>query len=111
MHLLISPAPSDYLHDLHDKLTLVTNKNVVDWDMHQLHKEANEPHDQKSNTGGFCNLHEFLPIGLCAFLNKVDWILGKLLERLNEHLIKSFLLSHIFLSSEAVTVGVDEMCG
>ncbi len=77
-------------------LTLVANKNVIDGDMHQLYKEANESHDQKSKTGGAGDLEKFLSVWLCAFFNKVDRVLGKLLEGLNEYFVKSFLLTHVF---------------
>ncbi len=73
---------------------LVANKNVIDRDMHQLHEEADKSHNQETNTGSLGNCHELLTVRLGTFLHKVDRILGKLLQRLDENLVKSFLLSH-----------------
>ena len=62
--------------------------------MNQLDKKSNESHNQKSNSSGFGNGGEFLPVGLGAFLDEVDGILGELSEGLDEHLVETFLLTH-----------------
>ena len=63
--------------------------------MNKLDKKSNESHNQKSNACGSGDGGEFLSIGLGAFLDKVDGILGELAERLDENLVESFLLSHV----------------
>ena len=79
------------------KSSLVSNKDVIDWDVNKLDKKSNKSHDQKSNTSSSGNSSEFLPIGLGALLDKVYGVLGKLAKWLDENLVESFLLSHFEL--------------
>jgi hypothetical protein len=76
------------------KSSLVSNKDVIDRDVNKLDKKSNKSHDQKSNSSSPGNSSEFFTIGLGTFLDKVDGVLGKLTERLDENLVESFLLSH-----------------
>ena len=63
--------------------------------MNKLDEKSNKSHNQKANTCSSGDHSEFFTIGLGAFLDKVDGVLGKLTERLDENLVESFLLSHI----------------
>ena len=63
--------------------------------MNKLDKKSNESHNQKANTRSSGDGSEFFTIGLGAFLDKVDGVLGKLTKRLDENLVESFLLSHV----------------
>ena len=74
---------------------LVSNKDVIDWNMNKLDEKSNKSHNQKANTCSSGDGSEFFTIGLGAFLDKVDGVLGKLTKRLDENLVESFLLSHI----------------
>lgn len=58
--------------------------------MDQFDKEPNESHDQKSNPGSTCNLGEFLAVGLGAFFDEVDGVLGELAEGLDEEFVEAF---------------------
>lgn len=73
---------------------LVSNKDVINWNMNKLDKKSNESHNQKANTSSSGNGSEFFTIGLGAFLDKVDGVLGELTEGLDKNLVESFLLSH-----------------
>jgi len=70
---------------------LVSYQNIVDWDMDKLHKKANKTHNQETDSGCSGNVCEFLSVWFGALLNQVDRILGKLLQRFNQNLVKSFL--------------------
>ena len=76
---------------------LVSNKDVIDWDVNKLDEKANKAHDQKSNTSSPSNGSEFFTVRLGAFFDKVDGILGKLTKRLDKNLVESFLLSHLVI--------------
>ena len=72
-------------------VVLVSDQNIVDWNMNELDKETNESHDQKPNTGCLGNLHEFLSVWLGALLDQVHGIASKLLEGLHQDLVETFL--------------------
>lgn len=74
---------------------LVSDKDVIDWDMNKLDEKSNKAHDQKSNTGCPCNGSEFFTVGFGTFFDKVNGVLGKLTKRLDENLVESLLLSHV----------------
>lgn len=87
----IPPSP-----DTHDNISLklISNQNIIDWDMHQLDEKANKSHDQKSDPGCTSNLCELLTVGLGAFFDEVDRVLGELTERLDEDLVETFFFCH-----------------
>jgi hypothetical protein len=58
--------------------SLVSYQNIIDWNVNKLDKKTNESHDQETNSSSSGNVGEFLSVGLSAFLDKVDGILGKL---------------------------------
>lgn len=86
---------------------LVSNKDVINWNVNKLDEKSNESHNQKANTRSSGNGSEFFTIGLGAFLDKVDGVLGKLTERLDENLVESFLLSHFDYFVVFVSVVID----
>ena len=45
---------------------LCPHYNIVDGDVNELDKEANEAHDAKANGSGDGDLGELLPVRLCA---------------------------------------------
>lgn len=65
--------------------------------MHQLDKETNEAHDQKTDTSGLGNIREFLSVRLGALLDQMDRVFGELLQGLDEHFVESFLFHRDFL--------------
>jgi hypothetical protein len=60
----------------------------------QLDKEPNKSHDEKTNANGSPNGSELFAVRLCALLDQVHRILGKLSEGLNEHLVEALLFRH-----------------
>ena len=78
---------------LHDTC-LVSNQNVIDWNVHKLDKESNESHDEEPNAGSLRNLSEFLAIRFGALFDQMNRVLGKLLERFDQDLIKTLLFRH-----------------
>ena len=74
-----------------NKVKLLSNQDVVDRNVYQLHKETNETHDKEPNPRRLGNHGELLSVGLGALLDEVDRVLGELLERFDENLFKSFL--------------------
>lgn len=61
--------------------TLRADDDVVDGNVDQFDKEADEAHDGESNSGSNSNLLEFFLVGLGAPLDQPDGILGELLHR------------------------------
>ena len=59
---------------------LCPHYNIVDGDVDELDKEADEAHDAKADSSGDGNLGELLPVGLGAPLHQPDRVLGKLLQ-------------------------------
>lgn len=78
----------------HSPKLLVSNKDVINWDVNKLDEKSNKSHNQKANARGSGNGSEFFTIGLGTFLDKVDRVLGKLTKWLDENFVESFLLSH-----------------
>jgi hypothetical protein len=76
-----------------DVNTLIANENVINRNVDQLDKEADESHNQESSGSSFCNGREFLTIRLGTLLDQVYGVLGKLPERLYEHFIESLFFS------------------
>jgi hypothetical protein len=70
---------------------LVPYQNIVDGDMYQLDKEANESHDKEPDTNRLANLHELLAVRLGAFLDQMHGIASKFLEWLHEDFLETFL--------------------
>ena len=68
--------------------------------MNQLDKEPNEPHDQKSNSSSPSNLCKLLSIRFGALLYQMHRILGELLKRFNQNLVKSFFFHCCALGSK-----------
>merc|ERR1719167_681010 len=74
-----------WLYDRYQTISLpglCPHYNIVDGDVDELDKEADEAHDTKANGSGDGNLGELLPVRLGAPLDQPDRVLGKLLQRL-----------------------------
>jgi hypothetical protein len=76
---------------------LIPDEDIVDWNVNDFNKESNCSHHKKSHTDGSCNLGKLFTIRFGALFDQMHRILGKLLERLNEHLVESFLFRHDFI--------------
>ena len=76
---------------------------MIDWNVDNLHKIANETHHQETDPCCFGDADEFISVWFCALLNQVGRILGKLLQRFNQRLTESFLyhVSQISLKIKA----------
>ena len=74
--------------------TLIANQDVVDGDVNQLDKETDESHNEKANAGGLGNGGELLSVGLGAFLDQMNRILGELLQGFDQNFVESFLFRH-----------------
>merc|ERR1719167_1694188 len=62
-----------WLLDRHQTISLpglCPHYNIVDGDVDELDKEADEAHDTKANSSGNGNLGELLPVGLGAPLDR-----------------------------------------
>jgi hypothetical protein len=68
--------------------------------VNQLDKETNETHDEKANSNSPSDSGELFAVGLGALLDQMHRVLGKLPERLNEHLVESLLICHFYLFIE-----------
>ena len=75
--------------------------------MNKLDEKSNKSHNQKADTRSSGDGSEFFTIGLGAFLDKVDGVLGKLTKRLDENLVESFLLSHFDCVFVVFMTGID----
>jgi len=64
--------------------SLGAHNDVVDGNVDQFHKEANETHDCKSNGSSDGNLLKFFPVRLGTPLDKADGVLCELLGRFKE---------------------------
>lgn len=70
---------------------LISNQNIVDGNVYKLDKESNETHNQKADSGGPGNGHEFFSVGLGALFDQVHGVFGELLEGFDQHLVETFL--------------------
>lgn len=61
-----------------------THNNVINRDVDQFHKEADEPHDSESNRCGHGDLLEFFSIRFGASFNQPNRVLYKLPTWLDE---------------------------
>merc|ERR1712142_336472 len=64
--------------------SLRSHDDVVDGDVDEFDKEADESHDGEPNGGRNRNLLELFSVWLCAPLDQSDGVLGELLEGVDE---------------------------
>jgi hypothetical protein len=74
--------------------SLVSNQNVIDWNVDKLDKESDETHDKETNAGSSGNLSKFLAIRLGALFDQMNRVLGKLLKGFNQNLVETLLIRH-----------------
>merc|ERR1719167_17679 len=95
-----------WLLDRHQTISLpglCPHYNIVDGDVDELDKEADEAHDTKANSSCNGNLGELLPVRLGAPLHQPDRVLGKLLQGFScsGDLIHPCVLSSLSCRSES----------
>jgi hypothetical protein len=73
------------------QLLLVPYQNIVNGDMNQLDKEADEAHDKEPNPHCLANLHEFLAVRFGALFDQMHGIASKFLQWLKEDFLETFL--------------------
>lgn len=74
--------------------SLRSHNDVVDGDVDQLDKEADEAHDSKPDRSRYGNLLELFPVWFGALFDQANGVLGKLTGRVHElhHLIHGFFV-------------------